>query len=224
MTRKCNTCHVVKTIDDFHKNKYRCKPCQSVYAKAYREANREEINARRRYRRNNGLSNEKEYNKQWQKDNIEKIREYSKKHYHSGKGKERQRQWEKENPENYKKRWKKYYDKNKDKLSEYKRNYKKEHPDIAQKQWMDTKTKRKRLKKENGFFEISQKEFNKIRNSPCAWCGTEENITVDHVIPLDRGGRHSIGNLQPLCLSCNSSKNNKLMIEWKRYKKIVKVV
>ena len=225
MTRKCNTCHVFKPINDFHKNKYRCKPCQSVYAKAYREANREKINASRRYRRNNGLNNEKEYNRQWAKENIEKVRQYSRKHYHESNGKERSKQYIKDHPEVAQKKWKNYYDKNREKLLEYKKEYKRKNPKLAQKTWMDTKIKRKRLKEENGFFQITQKEFNRIRNSPCAWCGTQENITVDHIIPLDRGGRHSIGNLQPLCLSCNSSKNKKLMIEWKQYKmNISKVV
>ncbi|WP_203620386.1 HNH endonuclease [Streptomyces sp. SID8499] len=38
--------------------------------------------------------------------------------------------------------------------------------------------------------------------------------TVDHVIPLSRGGQHAEGNLVPACKSCNSSKGDKLLIEW----------
>lgn len=47
----------------------------------------------------------------------------------------------------------------------------------------------------------------------CAWlggvclcCHGAEPITVDHVIPLSRGGTNTIGNLQPLCDRCNKSK------------------
>lgn len=40
----------------------------------------------------------------------------------------------------------------------------------------------------------------------CLACGERSDLTVDHVIPISRGGSNAIDNLQPLCLSCNSSK------------------
>lgn len=46
----------------------------------------------------------------------------------------------------------------------------------------------------------------------CLRCGKTEpevRLTMDHVIPVARGGLHHIGNLQPLCHSCNSGKNNR---------------
>lgn len=50
----------------------------------------------------------------------------------------------------------------------------------------------------------------------CAYCGSSGGaLTQDHVIPLARGGRHAIGNLIPACGSCNSSKNDRLLIEWR---------
>lgn len=43
----------------------------------------------------------------------------------------------------------------------------------------------------------------------CACCGTEKNITCDHIVPVSLGGTNSPHNLQPLCLSCNSHKGNR---------------
>jgi 5-methylcytosine-specific restriction endonuclease McrA len=42
----------------------------------------------------------------------------------------------------------------------------------------------------------------------CMDCGTTEDITIDHIIPLSTGGSNHITNLQPLCRACNSRKNN----------------
>lgn len=51
-------------------------------------------------------------------------------------------------------------------------------------------------------------------DNQCAYCGATGNLTQDHIIPLSRGGRHSIGNLLPACKKCNCSKHTKLLIEW----------
>ena len=45
----------------------------------------------------------------------------------------------------------------------------------------------------------------------CAICGTEARLTIDHIIPLTRGGSKSSDNLQVLCHSCNSIKGTKTL-------------
>ena len=40
----------------------------------------------------------------------------------------------------------------------------------------------------------------------CVYCSGTENLTVDHIKPVSRGGSDEINNLQILCKSCNSSK------------------
>jgi 5-methylcytosine-specific restriction endonuclease McrA len=55
-----------------------------------------------------------------------------------------------------------------------------------------------------------------IRGSgPCVYCG-EEATAVDHVRPLTQGGWEHESNLAPACLSCNSSKKDRLLTEWLR--------
>jgi 5-methylcytosine-specific restriction endonuclease McrA len=65
-------------------------------------------------------------------------------------------------------------------------------------------------------FVLYPKELQKFYKLPCFRCGTIESLSIDHVIPLARGGNHSIGNLMTLCRSCNASKGKKFLTEWKR--------
>ncbi len=79
---------------------------------------------------------------------------------------------------------------------------------------LNSQIKRKRLK--NGkLFKILDKEFKRLYSSNCAFCGSKQNITIDHIIPLSRSGNHSIGNLQSLCKSCNSKKQSRFISEYK---------
>lgn len=54
-------------------------------------------------------------------------------------------------------------------------------------------------------------------NNTCLCCGIkgEETelgkLTLDHVIPLAKGGSNSIDNIQPLCLPCNIRKNDQII-------------
>ena len=45
----------------------------------------------------------------------------------------------------------------------------------------------------------------------CLKCGSEECISLDHIIPVKKGGKNELDNLQPLCKSCNSSKGHKII-------------
>ncbi len=44
-----------------------------------------------------------------------------------------------------------------------------------------------------------------------------KNLTMDHLVPLARGGRSRKDNLVPCCKECNNRKKNMLPLEWEEY-------
>ena len=54
----------------------------------------------------------------------------------------------------------------------------------------------------------------------CQSCGKtqlETQLTIDHIIPLARGGQNDISNLQTLCYPCNHQKKHNLDPRFRRY-------
>lgn len=51
----------------------------------------------------------------------------------------------------------------------------------------------------------------------CAYCGRGGAMTIDHVLPLSRGGRHCVANLVPACRGCNHSKGALTVTEWRLF-------
>ena len=48
----------------------------------------------------------------------------------------------------------------------------------------------------------------------CCYCGSKDNIQMDHLIPQIKGGQHGADNLVWACRSCNSSKRDRDVIVW----------
>ena len=54
----------------------------------------------------------------------------------------------------------------------------------------------------------------------CHYCGGKfkpADLTMDHLIPIVRGGKTVQGNLVPACKECNSKKKYLLPTEWEEY-------
>lgn len=54
----------------------------------------------------------------------------------------------------------------------------------------------------------------------CHYCDRHvgpDALTMDHVVPLGRGGRAVRGNVVPACKTCNSQKKYLLPVEWQAY-------
>lgn len=49
----------------------------------------------------------------------------------------------------------------------------------------------------------------------CAYCGSTGKLTLDHVVPLARGGVHRIENLVAACKPCNTRKHARDELEFR---------
>ena len=61
---------------------------------------------------------------------------------------------------------------------------------------------------------------NRIGRGVCHYCQLQvgkDQLTMDHVVPLSRGGRSKKGNVVPCCKECNNRKKSMLPIEWEEY-------
>jgi 5-methylcytosine-specific restriction enzyme A len=61
---------------------------------------------------------------------------------------------------------------------------------------------------------------NRIGQGICHYCQQHfkaAELTLDHLVPLVRGGRSSKGNCVPACKNCNNLKKDLLPIEWVAY-------
>ncbi len=61
---------------------------------------------------------------------------------------------------------------------------------------------------------------NKLQAGVCYYCNHEvgrDQLTMDHVVPLSRGGKSKKGNIVAACKECNSKKKYLLPVEWEDY-------
>jgi 5-methylcytosine-specific restriction endonuclease McrA len=60
----------------------------------------------------------------------------------------------------------------------------------------------------------------RIADGVCHYCRRRVGhgaLSMDHLVPLGRGGRSIRGNVVPACKACNSKKQSLLPVEWQEY-------
>jgi 5-methylcytosine-specific restriction endonuclease McrA len=60
----------------------------------------------------------------------------------------------------------------------------------------------------------------KIASCICEYCGKTvpaDELTMDHVVPLARGGKSAKNNIVAACKDCNNKKKYLLPAEWDEY-------
>ncbi len=62
----------------------------------------------------------------------------------------------------------------------------------------------------------------KLSKGTCYYCGRKyspSELTMDHLVPLIRGGKTTKGNVVTACKECNNKKKYLLPFEWEEYMK-----
>lgn len=210
-----------------------CRDCQSVYNKsvqaartakkramresdpelhkAYREIHRAryhanlEVNrvksreAMRRRREQGKINKERKraIDRAARERNRDRYREY-------------QRQWAKKNAESVSGAKARYRENNREELRKKHRAY-----NTANKHILKAGKARRRARIRNAGPSFTAAEWRDLciyYKHRCLCCGKSEpeiDLTADHVIPLVHGGKNTIDNIQPLCLTCNLRKGTK---------------
>lgn len=61
----------------------------------------------------------------------------------------------------------------------------------------------------------------RLAKGRCHWCGrtvAPKELTMDHIVPLARGGKTTKANVVPCCKTCNTRKKLLLPMEWEAYR------
>jgi 5-methylcytosine-specific restriction endonuclease McrA len=60
----------------------------------------------------------------------------------------------------------------------------------------------------------------RLAKGVCHYCGrltSPRELTMDHIVPLARGGKSIKGNVVTACKECNNKKKQLLPMEWEEY-------
>lgn len=158
------------------------------------------------------LKHKQEYDRRYRAEHPrspEKEAEYHRRYYN----KEQRRKRYLANREQILQERKDYYLTHRDDILAYKRKYQSEHPDKI------ANIHARRVARIGAATITKDQWLSVMRESEwcCVYCGTVLGIktrTLDHVVPLTRGGPHLRDNLVAACRHCNDSKNNRMPHEW----------
>jgi HNH endonuclease len=192
--KRCGLCHEYKALTEFDKTKRtrdglqsRCKVCR----KAKVDPDTEKARARA-----------------WYQNNKERVADwgYGYRESHA----EQKRQNDKKYRDEHKEQRKEYDSKREEENRKRARRYYRLYPDRVK---VNINNRRIRLANAEGKFTHTEwQDLKTFYNNTCLKCGKQEPeilLTPDHIIPVSRRGSNDIGNIQPLCITCNKRKQAK---------------
>ena len=188
----CSKCQQEKDVSAFGKMSQssdglrpNCKECRKAESLAWYERNQEAIKAR---------------SKKWREDNPDRYKEQLAK-------------WGAENRDYKREQDRNWYRQNAEHAKAVRRQYAKDNSQ----NWRNQRARRRaqvgatvnKITKAEWLGLIEQYE------KRCAYCEQPtEKPTMDHVVPLIKGGSHTVDNIVPACGPCNREKSDRSVVEF----------
>lgn len=191
----CGLCKRKLLLSEFYKRKSgvlagklvsHCKLCVKKYGKSWYD--RKKLDAQ-------WMKLQTQKSSKWNRDNRESRNQRMNRYYHA-------------EPRKFLERSVRWQQRNKDRVRSKAREWAR-----ANVVKMRLKNQRRRAAKRRVKATLTLDEWNfivKSQNGICVICGIKKKLTIDHKIPLSKGGEHTAANIQGLCHSCNSRKGDKI--------------
>lgn len=227
----CRLCKVEKSLDEFHNmtrskdgKQSRCKSCAIDLARRWYSENKERAAATCREYRAANAESVTEYHANYYQRNAEKWRERAQMPEVIERRNVllRERMMDPQRRDAKRAQDRDYYQKNADRLKAQANEYERVQRMLGNPQFIQRKresNRRRRARMSNADVRmISHRDWNRLvqgQDGKCWYCKQDATLTLDHLIPLARGGRHAIGNIVAACQPCNSAKRDLLPIEFR---------
>lgn len=220
-THTCRVCGVELTDDNWwisqkKRGNYVCIECSTARLQQHYQENKDEILVKARQYRKKHHERYLAYYRQYHLENRDERLAYNRRYYQENieEERERGRQFYWENRTEILEKSREQYWEHRDERLAYNRQWQRDNPEKCRK-----RTRRRRAQKAKVTIgEVDEAAVYELYNSHCVYCGSTENLTLDHVVPISKGGAHHQENLVISCGSCNSSKRDKPLEEWLQMK------
>jgi len=198
------------------KNKEKLK----IQNKEYQEKNRDRYSVIKKIYYEKNKQKVKEYQKEYYIENRNKLNIMNSEYYKNNKDRMNflQKQYYNENKEHLQKMNKKYVENNKETIKKYKKEWNSSiGGKLAKKVCNHIRNSKIRITNDKTITKKSLENLLLEQNNKCKYCNidldfnTAFEVHLDHVIPISKGGNHSINNVVFSCKSCNLKKHDKII-------------